>query len=397
MTNKPCLNHVKLSSIIILVIVTAVISGLTSGIIVYSSYGKNTGISYKTINSDKSLKEFLDVYSQVTNDYYENINKDELIKVAISSMLDYLGEDYTTFMTKDETSILDESLKGEYEGIGIIIQENTIIQVFDDSPASAAGLKENDKIIKVNNENVTQKSASDISSIIKNSKKKEISLTILRDEEQIDLTMQLSKLYVPAISSEVIENTSIGYISLATFSSTVSNQVEKSLEKFQDEHISSLIIDLRSNSGGFLSAAEDVSNLFIEKGKVIYSLKNKNGEKTIKDITDSKTNYKIIVLIDENTASAAEILAGALKDSYGATLVGKKSFGKGKVQQTVRLSNGSMAKYTSAKWYRPNGECIDGVGITPDYEVDLELEKDKDGNITNVTDSQLNKAIELLS
>lgn len=397
MTNKPCLNHVKLSSIIILVIVTAVISGLTSGIIVYSSYGKNTGISYKTINSDKSLKEFLDVYSQVTNDYYENINKDELIKVAISSMLDYLGEDYTTFMTKDETSILDESLKGEYEGIGIIIQENTIIQVFDDSPASAAGLKENDKIIKVNNENVTQKSASDISSIIKNSKKKEISLTILRDEEQINLTMQLSKLYVPAISSEVIENTSIGYISLATFSSTVSNQVEKSLEKFQDEHISSLIIDLRSNSGGFLSAAEDVSNLFIEKGKVIYSLKNKNGEKTIKDITDSKTNYKIIVLIDENTASAAEILAGALKDSYGATLVGKKSFGKGKVQQTVRLSNGSMAKYTSAKWYRPNGECIDGVGITPDYEVDLELEKDKDGNITNVTDSQLNKAIELLS
>lgn len=397
MTNKPCLNHVKLSSIIILVIVTAVISGLTSGIIVYSSYGKNTGISYKTINSDKSLKEFLDVYSQVTNDYYENINKDELIKVAISSMLDYLGEDYTTFMTKDETSILDESLKGEYEGIGIIIQENTIIQVFDDSPASAAGLKENDKIIKVNNENVTQKSASDISSIIKNSKKKEISLTILRDEEQIDLTMQLSKLYVPAISSEVIENTSIGYISLATFSSTVSNQVEKSLEKFQDEHISSLIIDLRSNSGGFLSAAEDVSNLFIEKGKVIYSLKNKNGEKTIKDITDSKTNYKIIVLIDENTASAAEILAGALKDSYGATLVGKKSFGKGKVQQTVRLSNGSMAKYTSAKWYRPNGECIDGVGITPDYEVDLELEKDKDGNIINVTDSQLNKAIELLS
>ena len=397
MTNKPCLNHVKLSSIIILVIVTAVISGLTSGIIVYSSYGKNTGISYKTVNSDKSLKEFLDVYSQVTNDYYENINKDELIKVAISSMLDYLGEDYTTFMTKDETSILDESLKGEYEGIGIIIQENTIIQVFDDSPASAAGLKENDKIIKVNNENVTQKSASDISSIIKNSKKKEISLTILRDEEQIDLTMQLSKLYVPAISSEVIENTSIGYISLASFSSTVSNQVEKSLEKFQDEHISSLIIDLRSNSGGFLSAAEDVSNLFIEKGKVIYSLKNKNGEKTIKDITDSKTNYKIIVLIDENTASAAEILAGALKDSYGATLVGKKSFGKGKVQQTVRLSNGSMAKYTSAKWYRPNGECIDGVGITPDYEVDLELEKDKDGNIINVTDSQLNKAIELLS
>ena len=390
-------SHIKLRNIVIIMLVTAIISGFTSGLIVYSSYGKNTGISYKSINDDTNLKEFLEVYSQITSQYYEEVNKSDLIKSAISGMLDYLGDSYTTYMDLNQTNMLNESLKGEYDGIGILIQDHKVVEVFDDSPAYAAGVLPDDEIIKVNNESVADKSATEIANAIKFSKQKEISLSVLREGKQIDLTMQLSRLYVPAIASEVIENTSIGYLRLESFSSTVSKQVENSLKKLQQNNITSLIIDLRSNSGGFLSAAEDVSNIFIEKGKVIYSLKSKDSSKIVKDNTTEKTDYKIIVLIDENTASAAEILASALKDSYGATVVGKTSYGKGKVQQTFRLSNGSMAKYTSAKWYRPNGECIDEVGIKPDYEVDLMIEKDKDGNITNVIDSQLNKAIELLS
>lgn len=397
MKDKISLNHVRLRTIIIIMVITAIVSGLTSGIIVYSSYGKNTGISYKVINNDDSLKEFLEVYSQITTDYYENVDKNELIKAAISSMLDYLNDNYTTYLNQEQTSLLKKSLEGEYRGIGVYINDHTIVQVFDDSPALAAGLKEGDVITKINNEDASLKSAEEIANFIKTNKEKEVKLTINRDGKEIDLTIELSTLYVPAISAEVINDTSIGYIRVATFSSTVAKQIEKSIEKFKNQKISSLIIDLRSNSGGFLSAAEDVSNLFIEKGKVIYSLKNKNIDKAIKDNTDSKTDYKIVVLIDEATASASEILAAALKDSYGATLVGKKSFGKGKVQQTLRLSDGAMAKYTSAKWYRPNGECIDGVGIIPDYEVDLTIEKDKNGEITNVIDSQLDKAIELLS
>ena len=159
----------------------------------------------------------------------------------------------------------------------------------------------------------------------------------------------------------------------------------------------SLIIDLRSNTGGYLSAAEDIASLFLEKGKIIYSLKTKNDELVVKDKTASKTNYKIIVLIDNNTASASEILAASLKESYGATIVGKTSFGKGKVQQTMRLKDGSMAKYTSAKWFTPNGSSIDGKGIIPDFDVDLLVEKDEGTKTVKVTDSQLNKAIELLS
>ncbi|MBR5662017.1 MAG: S41 family peptidase [Bacilli bacterium] len=398
MKNKLVLNHVKLSTIIFIMIITAIVSGITSGIIVYSSYGKNTGISYKTINNDNSLKEFLEVYNQITTEYYENVNKSELIEAAISSMLDYLDDNYTTLMDSNQTNLLNESLKGEYKGIGVYIQEDhKIAEVFDDSPAKAAGILVNDEIVKVNNEDVTNKTSSEIASSIKGSNEEEVLISVKRNNEVIDLTVQLSKLYVPAISTEVIENTSIGYLRLATFSSTVSKQVENALEKFGEQNITSLIIDLRSNGGGFLSAAEDVSNIFLEKGKVVYFLKSKNETKEIKDVTSSKTDYKIVVLIDENTASAAEILTAALKDSYGATIVGKKSFGKGKVQQTFRLSNGSMAKYTSAKWLRPNGECIDGVGITPDYEVELQYEKDKKGNIIDIIDSQLNKAVELLS
>ena len=398
MKNKLALNHVKLSSIIILMIITAIISGITSGIIVYSSYGKNTGISYKTINNDESLKEFLEIYSQITNEYYEDVNKDALIEAAISSMLNYLNDNYTTLLDSEQTSLLSESLKGEYRGIGVYIKsDHTIVEVFDDSPAKEAGIKVNDEIIKVNNEDVTSKTSTEIADSIKSSTQSEILLTIKRNNEVIDLTVPLSKLFVPAIGIDVIENTNIGYLRVATFSSSLAYQVEDSLDWFKEKNVSSLIIDLRENGGGFLSSAEDVSNIFIEKGKTIYSLKSRNNLTTIKDETDDQTNYKIVVLIDENTASAAEIFAAALKDSYGATLVGKKSYGKGKVQQTYRFNNGSMAKYTSAKWLRPNGECIDGVGIVPDYEVDLEIIKDKNQNIIDIVDSQLDKAIELLS
>ena len=397
MNNKFSLNNVRLGTIIILMVVTAIVSGLTSGIIVYSSYGKNTGVSYKTISDDKSLKEFLEVYTQITSEYYEDINKDELVKTAIKSMLDYLGDNYTTYMDSNQTDNLDNNLKGEYRGIGVIIQDHTIIEVLDDSPAKEAGVQPNDIIVKVNGEDVTDKTASEIANTIKSSKGNDVLISVKRNNEQIDLTIKLSNLFVPAISTDIVKDTTIGYMALSTFSSTVSEQVKKGLDKLEEQNITSLIIDLRGNTGGFLSAAEGVSNTFIEKGKVIYSLKSRDKEKVVKDTTGTYKNYKIVVLIDENTASAAEILAAALKDSYGATIVGKKSFGKGKVQQTVRLKNGSMAKYTSAKWYRPNGECIDGVGIIPDYEVDLTIEKDKNGNITNIIDSQLDKAIELLS
>lgn len=388
---------IRLSSIIILMIITAVVSGITSGVIVYTSYSKNAGISYKTINNDDALKQFLEVYSSITNEYYEDIDKTKMIEEAISGMLKYLGDNYTTYLDKDQTNMLNDTLAGEYQGIGIIIEGRKINEVLDNSPAKKAGLQIGDVITKVNDEDVTELDATDIANKIKKSTKKNVSITIDRDGEEKTIVMEISTLYVPAISKKMIDNTSIGYLSLSTFSSSVDKQVSEALEYFDKNNAKSLIIDLRGNTGGFLSAAENVASLFLKKDKIIYSLKSKNDTKVVKDKTKESTDYKIIVLINGNTASASEILAAALKDSYGATLVGEKSYGKGKVQQTVNLKDGSMAKYTSAKWLTPKGDCIDTVGLKPDYEVELTIEKDSDGNITNIIDSQLNKAIEILN
>lgn len=390
-------SNIKLHQIIILIIVTAIISGLASGVIVYSSFNKNAGISYKTINNDDALKQFLEVYSTINDDYYENIDKTKMIEAAIDGMLKYLDDNYTTYMTKDESNMLHETLAGEYQGIGVIIENRTIKSVFENSPAEKAGIQIGDEIIKVNDEDVTSLDSSAIANKIKTSTDKNITISIKRNNEEKRLILEISTLYIPAISKSIIDGTNIGYLELATFSSSVTNQVNDALKYFEDKKIDGLIIDLRSNTGGFLSSAEGVSSLFLKKGKVIYSLESKNSKKEIKDLTKSSTDYPIVVLVNGSTASAAEIVAAALKDSYGAKIVGTKSYGKGKVQQTITLSDGSMAKFTSAKWLRPNGTCIDTKGIEPDYNVELELKKDNDGNITDIIDTQLNKAIELLT
>lgn len=388
--------YIKLSTIIIIMVVTAVISGLTAGIIVYSSYSKSTGISYKNVEGDVALRQFLEVYSSVNEEYYEDINKNEMIEAAIKGMLDYLGDNYTTYMDINQTSMLNDALTGEYKGIGILIEDHMIKEVFSKSPAEKAGLLNGDIIIRINGIDVSDVSADEVAKRIKSSKGN-MTISVSRNNEELTFELSTEKLYVPAISSKVLDDTSIGYIRIATFSSTVANQVSDALDELKDKNINSLIIDLRSNSGGFLNAAEDVSSLFLEKGKVIYSLKSKKLNDIVKDKTKAKTNYKIVVIVDENTASAAEIVASALKESYGATIVGKTSYGKGKVQQTISLIDGSMAKYTSAKWYTPNGTNIDKKGITPDVDVDLTLEKDVNGNVTKIIDSQLIKAIEVLS
>lgn len=396
MKKEPRKTTIKLRYIILIMLLTAIISGLTAGIIVYTSYSKKTGITYSNINNDPALKEFLDVYNSVSEQYYKDIDKSKMIDAAISGMLNYLGDTYTTFLDKQETESLHDSLAGEYKGIGVLIENHTIKEVFSKSPAEKAGLLPGDEFLKINGEDVTNLSSTDIANSIKNKDVERVNITVKRGSEEKTFDIETSNLYVPAITSEVIEGTSIGYIKLDTFSSTVSNQMDNALEELKNQGMTSLIIDLRYNAGGFLSAAEGVANLFLEKGKVIYSLTNKKGNIAIKDTTKEKLDVPVVVIINSSSASAAEILACALKDSYGATLVGTKSYGKGKVQQTYQLKDGSMAKYTSAKWDRPNGENIDGVGITPDYVIELDVTTDQAGNITGVKDTQLEKAKELL-
>ena len=379
--------------VIIVIIVCAIFTSVATGIIVMNNFKSEAGITYTELLQDDKVREFLDVYADVLSGYYQDVDKGEVINSAISGMMSYLGDKYSTYLDDDATNNLNDMLAGTYNGIGILINNDKIIEeVFDNSPAQVAGLLKGDKIVGLNNEDVSELELSELTSKIK-SNSGSITLRIIRDDIYKDITVEVKILNKPAISYSVEEynNKKIGYLQIQTFSQTLAEQVKQVLVKMESEGIESLIIDLRGNGGGYLNAASDTASLFLEKGKVIYSLENKNSLDTTRDETDEKRNYNIVVLINEGTASASEILAGALKDSYGATIVGAKSYGKGKVQQVKNLSDGSMIKYTTARWLRPNGECVDGDGIKPDIEVQVEVVDEN-----TVIDTQLKKALEVL-
>lgn len=373
-----------LLEIIIIMIITAIVSSIATGVIMLNSPSTIT-VGNENIAEDEDLMNFINVYETLLDKYYDEIDTKGMLEAAEEGMLDFLGDKYTTYLEDSEYSNIIDELASTYSGIGIAINDSkTIVSVTKDSPAEKVGIEANDIVLKINGEDVEEKTAEQIREIIKNCTTK-INLVISRGGVELTFNVEKADLTNIAISYQKLENTSIGYLKIEKFSENLDKQVSEALKKLENEGITSLIIDVRDNVGGYLSAAEDTAELFLSQGKVIYSLETSNNTTTYKDETKEKREYDIVVLINNSSASASEILAGALKESYGATLVGQKTYGKGKVQQII----GESAKYTFAKWLTPSGNCIDGIGISPDYNV---------VNITgDYTDYQLNKAIELLS
>ena len=388
----------SLAWVIGIVVVTSIISGITTGVIVYNNNRLSYNMTYGDLSDDKELNEFLTVYANILSDYYEDVDTGELLDKAIAGMMDYLGDDYSTYLDDETTAELFESLSGEYKGIGVSINntDKSIVEVYKNTPASKAGIETGDIIVGFNNTDVTNMSATEVVEMIKNSTGN-FTLQLKRGEQTITVTLKNETLIAPNTDYYMIENTNIGYLYMETFSNTLATQVKSALEEMEKNGMTSLIIDLRNNTGGYLNSASDVASIFLEKGKRIYSLEYQNEVNHYNDETREHKEYNIVVLINENTASAAEILAAALKESYGATIVGETSFGKGKVQQTMQLDDGSMVKYTSAYWLTPNGTCIDEIGINPDYYVTNEEITDENGTITGINDLQLQKAIEILN
>lgn len=380
--------------VIIIVIISGLTAAIATGIITMSNSRTSSGITYAELLKDEKVKNFLDVYADIVSGYYENVDKDKALDSAINGMMNYLGDKYTTYLNGSETDSLNNSLAGSYNGIGVSVDPAAVIvSVFDDSPAQKAGIKAGDKIIAINDEDMTQKEVSEITNIIKSYTGK-IKLTVNRDNSNISFDVSVGQVNKPAVLSEIKEkdNKRVGYIYVSAFTTTVFDQFKKSLSKLETQGFNGLIIDLRSNGGGYLSSAEEISSIFIEKDKVLYSLEGKDSIQTIKDQTSESKNYNIVVLVDEKTASASEIMAAALKDSYPKTkIVGVKTYGKGKVQQVKNLTDGTMVKYTTARWLRPNGECIDNIGIVPDYVVDLIKDENRE-----IEDTQLEKAMEVI-
>lgn len=392
----------NLLSVIIIICITSIISGITTGVIVTNTYKSSTGLTYNELLNDEKLNEFLEVYSSVVNNYYEDVDTSEMIDTALDAMLEYLGDSYTTYLDDEQTKKLEESLSGVYRGIGIAFQMDTttnaptITSVTKSSPAESAGLLVGDILVSVDGTNISGKTSNEIQNMIRNSSKDSVNLVISRNGTEMAFDVAIKSVQDVNIGYELINGTNIGYLKMNKFSKTLSDQVNNALNDMETQGMQKLIIDLRNNTGGYLESAEATANLFLEKGKLIYSLENKDAKASYYDETDAHKTYPIVILLNENSASASEILAAALKDSYGygVTFVGTTSYGKGLVQQTYDLSDGSMAKYTSARWLRPNGNCINGVGLKPDYEIAKEDIRDEAGY---PIDNQLQKAIEVIS
>lgn len=392
--------NIKLNYLELMIIVTipSIILSLLTGSMIYTKLHKTGKV---TTTNNEHVNEFISVYNELLDEYYEELNESELVDAAINGMLYYAGDDYTIYMNENATESLNSQLNGTYEGIGVKItlnNNNEIIvnEVFDSSPASKAGIKENDILIEIENQSVVGKTHDEASKIIKNSKNSTIKIKVKRDNKELEFDIERKTLIVPALSSSIkeVNNKKIGYIYISTFNSTIDTQFDTTLKSLEKEGIDSLIIDVRGNTGGYLTKCTEIIQMFLKKGTLMYSIKSKKEENHYYDETDEERNYKVVVLIDAGSASASEILATTLRDSYNATIVGTKSYGKGKVQTTGKLSDGTMIKYTSALWYTPKGECVDEIGIIPDIEVNL-TEKYA-ANPIDENDDQLNKAIEIL-
>lgn len=349
----------------------------------------------------KELSKFYDAYDTITDNYYGDISKEDLVDSAISGMVSSVGDIYTSYSDTDTTSKFDEMVNGTYEGIGCVIQQSEtdmkIITVYDNSPAEKAGLKVDDKIIKVDDIDISTTTASKLGDYIKSGAKDKITMTIIRGEEEKVVTLSREKIEIPVVTAKTFESNGkkIGYLQISIFSSVANKQFKENLEKLEKDGIDGLIIDVRNNNGGYLTTVTDITSSLLPKGKIIYQIQKGDKKVATKDKTSTKREYPIAVLVNGGSASASEILAGAIKESYKGYVVGTKTYGKGTVQQVKKLSDGSMIKYTVENWLTPDGNWINENGIEPTNVVDMDSAYYENPGDEN--DNQLQKALLLVS
>ena len=381
----------KTKEVVILLLLTTVISLAMGGIVTYNVVLKGEKV-------DDELQDFITNYDYIVDNYYGDVDKTELIDSAIAGMLSTLDKN-SSYVGGSDTNF-SIYLEGTYEGTGIQVYNDdngniVVYSVFGGSPASKAGLKEDDIIIKVNDKDTTNMSIDEFSKLVKDQKGK-FNITYKRGDSEKTVQLKVDTIEIQSVSSKVInkDNKKIGYIRTTIFANNTYEQFKKELDKLEDEGIDGLVIDLRGNSGGHLSSAEQIISLFLDSSHPIYQIKSKESKNIYYSTGKETKNYKISILIDGNSASASEVVTSALAEQYGAKTVGKKSYGKGTVQELQTLSDGDQYKLTTKSWLTSKGEVIDGKGIEPDYDVTLSDEYLE--NPTDESDNQLQKAIEVI-
>lgn len=397
--------------IIMLVILTATITFMLTTMVMYNKFSSVYSNNYSSTNEEytstemslvKTLESFKTMLEQK---YIGEIDEEKMIDGAIKGYVEGIGDPYTTYLTKDEMKEFTEETNSEYVGIGVYLTNNKadntilVVGIMKAAPALDAGMQAGDIIEKVNDIVYTGDQLDDAIKILKGEEGTNVKVTVLRDGKEIDLTITRKKITVEHVASQMLEN-NIAYIQVDSFDSGVAKAFEQQITELKNGGAKGIIIDLRSNGGGIVDEATGIADLFLKKNETILITKGKEDKE---EVTISKNDpiiqdIPVVVLVNEGTASASEILAGALKDKYpSTTIVGKKTYGKGVIQTLYNLSDGSGLKVTTEEYYTPNHNKINKEGIKPDVEINLT--KDADGYYeTDIDkDAQILKAKEILS
>ena len=370
-------------------------------IIFFSIFFFNNNLNSAEIDIYKKIDLFGEVLEKINKEYVDEINQSESMDSAINGLLQSL-DPYSAYMSPKILKQMQTETSGEFGGLGIEVSMEAgvvkVISPIDDTPASKAGLKAGDYIVKINNIQVQGKSLAEAVDLMRGPVGSGIELTVRRRGEKKALTFNITReiIEIQSVKSEILEN-NIGYIRLTSFNENSSDQIEKQIKKLKkNENLNAFILDLRNNPGGLLSQAITISDFFLDNGEIVSTKSRKKSENRKwfakkGDITDGKT---LLVLINYGSASASEIVAGALKDHKRAIIVGENSYGKGSVQSIIPLKNKGAIRLTVAKYYLPSGKSISEVGVRPDIEIN---EEGDDFKIKSETDNQLSYAIKLLN
>lgn len=397
--------------IIMLVILTATITFMLTTMIMYNkfvtSYG-SIGIKTNTdgtssISTTDLVKTLETFKTMIKQKYIGEVDEEKMVEGAIKGFVEGLGDPYTEYLPKEEMTEFTEETSSQYVGIGIYLTNdkttNTILVVgtMNGSPALEAGMQAGDIIEKVNDVAYTGETMDDAIKVLKGEEGTSAKVTVLRDGKEIDLTVTRKKITVEHVSSKMVEN-NIAYLQVDSFDSGVAESFKKQVTELVNKGAKGIIIDLRSNGGGIVSEATGIADLFLKKDETILITKSKiaNEQLTVSKNDAIITDIPVVILVNEGTASASEILAGALKDLGKAKTVGTTTYGKGVIQQILKLNDGSGIKITIEEYQTPNRNKIHKVGIEPDEKVELPESLQNSLSIKESEDTQLQKAIEML-
>ena len=384
--------------VVLIAILALAFGGVVGVVLAYTA--KPLSIITNT-DSPSDIQEVEKIYDNLLSKYYGEIDKQTLSDAAIKGMIEALNDPYSTYIDAENTDDFDEQIYGYYVGIGTEITLNDenqfeVTNIFENTPATDANIELHDIVVKVNNEDVSGKTVSDIGKLIQGEIGTDVTLTLRRGEAEFDVTITRDRIDLISVTSQIFEKDDkrIGYIKVTNFASNTFNQFQTALNELEENDIESLIIDVRDNLGGQLEVATQIASLFLTKDKVVYQLNTNGIIQPIYSTGPGSFQKPITVLINGATASASEVLAIALQESADATVIGTTSYGKGTIQESYKLSTGATIKFTVQEWLSPNGNTVNEVGVKPDIEVS---ETENSGETDTLeTDTVLQTAITIM-